>query len=569
MSFKIKQSGLLSALFFVFVNSAFSQTPIPSVSGVTMDESLRRQEQRSGEVLNQLQPKADVLQAVKDKKEIPLVVAESPCFKINDIQWVGKDAALFSWLNELVSPVLYQCVGVKSLSSIVARLEDKLIELGYVTTRVMLPEQSLAEGKLIIILNSGRISEIKLKEGSANLTWKNAFPLAQGDILNVRDIEQGIEQVQRLSNQTVSTEIVPGDLPDTSQLVLNSQQSKKWLRGAMTIDNSGSSSLGRTQFSGYGIIENPLRVNDILSLSGNVNLENPTSTHRSYGVSASYNIPWGYNTLSFTAGLNKFGQMVQGTTASFLSSGQSYTNNIKLHRTIWRTAFSKVGLFAEISTRRASSYLDDVELVVQRRRTTNLEMGMTYKQLFEQGSFEFELSQRRGMPWQSAQADFVRTSEDDLTLRPTIWFFSGNVNKTVKVLDQAWTWDSTWRFQQTQNTTLSVDQISIGGMSSVRGFDGDHVLLAENGFYVRNEIKTPLTLFSEIPLQAYVGVDFGHVWGPSAVNLIGTKLAGGAMGVRAQKGTFYIDLALTAPLYKPAGFITQGIYPVLRVSSSF
>jgi hemolysin activation/secretion protein len=76
-------------------------------------------------------------------------------------------------------------------------------------------------------------------------------------------------------------------------------------------------------------------------------------------------------------------------------------------------------------------------------------------------------------------------------------------------------------------------------------------------------------MFSAFPLQAYVGLDVGHVWGPSALNLIGTKLVGGAIGVRAQQGNFSLDLALTTPLYKPAGFITPRVYPLLRLSGSF
>jgi hemolysin activation/secretion protein len=556
-------------LFFALINEAFSQTPSPLLSGGSTDEALRRQEQRSGELLNQLQPKSDVLRAPVEKQESPLIVSESPCFKINDIELAGKDAQYFSWLIEEISSVMYQCVGVKSLNNIAARLDNKLIELGFVTTRTLLPEQNLSQGKLVIAINVGRVSEIKLKEGSDKLIWQNALPIRHGDILNVRDIEQGLEQIQRLSSQTMTTEIAPGNAPDTSQLILQNKNNPKWWQGAVTVDNSGSSGLGRTQFSGYGVIENPLNVNDLFSLSGNINLENPTENHRSYGLSANYSIPWGYNTLSLTAGLNKFGVLVQGTSTSFLSSGESYTNSIKLQRTIWRTEFSKTGVFAGISTRRAASYLNDLELLVQRRRTTNFEMGVTYKQLVDQGSVEFELSQRRGVPWQNAGDDLPREVESDVTLRPTIWLFSGNFNKTTMLFGQSITFDSTWRAQQTSNATTSIDQMSIGGLSSVRGFDGDYVLLAENGFYIRNEIKTPLTMFSAFPLQAYVGLDVGHVWGPSALNLIGTKLVGGAIGVRAQQGNFSLDLALTTPLYKPAGFITPRVYPLLRLSGSF
>ena len=79
-----------------------------------------------------------------------------------------------------------------------------------------------------------------------------------------------------------------------------------------------------------------------------------------------------------------------------------------------------------------------------------------------------------------------------------------------------------------------MDQIAIGNRSSVRGFDGESVLLAESGYTLRQEFTTPLALVAGINSVAYLGIDIGRVWGAGAALLPGQKLAGAALGLRAQ-----------------------------------
>ncbi|MGP1477726.1 MAG: POTRA domain-containing protein, partial [Phocaeicola sp.] len=40
---------------------------------------------------------------------------------------------------------------------------------------------------------------------------KNAFPIKEGDILNIRRLEQGLEQMKRVSSSDVSMKLLPAD----------------------------------------------------------------------------------------------------------------------------------------------------------------------------------------------------------------------------------------------------------------------------------------------------------------------------------------------------------------------
>lgn len=550
----------------------------PSAASLS-EEGLRRQEERNRELQQRLQPRSDVLQP-----EAPTVISdvlpiESPCFPVHEIDLAGKDAQHFYWLVDATRPFLNQCVGVAGLRRIVEILDAHLIASGYATTRVSLLPQNLKDGKLEIQLNVGRIQAVKIVQAGSAAdapdqnwgTWRNAMPVNSGDILNIRDLEQGIEQMKRLPSQRVTTSIKPGTQPDTS-VILIQRRAVNWqdrLRGGFILDNSGNQAMRRAQFSGYLSLDNALGLNDILSLSLSSNAQEITPTHRNQSAALNYSIPWGYSTFSLSASHNRFAQQVQGTTTQFLSSGSSDSAELRWDYTAWRSASAKAGWYVGLTSRRANSYLDDIELIVQRSHTTNLETGVTYRQLIGDSSLDMSLAYRRGMPWMGAQDELTTAAAGGLTLRPQLWTLNAAYNLPLQIGGRAVQYALTIHAQQTHDTTLSVDQIAIGNRYTVRGFTGDSVLLAESGYFVRNELATPMTAIAGWNTSAFVDLDFGQVWGPSAAQLIGDKLAGTAIGMRGQRHGWQFEVALAAPLYAPKGFQTAPIAPYLSLIYSF
>jgi hemolysin activation/secretion protein len=602
--------GTSAALPHVVQAQASTSTPVQAT-----DEGLRRQEERARQQQQQQQPRADVLTPAASSTGLSSLPVETPCFVISEVETLGKDAKYFPWLKREAEPYLNRCVGVKGLALIASRFDNKLIELGYATTRVALPQQNLQSGRLSIQLQVGRIAEIRMVEIRAAIqgsgdgdhittttlqkapassvsnkpsttskdsdarwgTWRNAFPIGAGDILNIRQIEQGVEQMKRLPTQTATTRIEPGALPDTSIVIIERTAPDSVLgrvRGGVTVDNSGSKSLGRTQFSGNLALDNALGINDVATASYNTNAEHPRPTRRSYSYNGSYSAPLGSGLMTISGSQSRFEQIVQGTTARFLSSGESQSSEVRYQQNLWRTASSKFGLQAGVSLRKSKSFLEDVELIVQRRRTINVETGATYKQLIGDASIDTELSYRKGTAWNNAQDDLANADIDSssgLTLRPRIWSATFDVSAPFKLGELNWRYEGRFKAQTTSNLTTSSDQISIGSRGSVRGFDGDAVLLAENGWYLHNDFSTALALAEQSPWQLlpYVGIDLGRVWGPSEQLLVGQKLAGLALGLKGRYKSLQWDAAVGTPLFRPKHFKTDNFNPYLSVTYAF
>ncbi|MDQ1924878.1 ShlB/FhaC/HecB family hemolysin secretion/activation protein [Massilia pseudoviolaceinigra] len=574
--------SLVRTALLLMSASAASAQQVPAQGAVTLNpldvaqEGIRRQEERTREQQQQLQTKADLLQPAQAASDMSKLPIEKPCFVIGTIT-VGNKQELDS-MASTVAPFVGQCVGVQGVRQIAAVLDARLIALGYVTTRVSLPQQNLSEGKLVFALHVGRVAGVKMVKAGVPGdvvdndwgTWKNAFPLSAGDMLNIRDLEQGVEQMKRLPSQTVTTRIEPGMDADTS-VVLVERTSATLLertRASMTLDNSGSEALGRSQLSGSLSLDNAAGLNDILSLSSNINAQQPKRDHRSYSLSANYSIPWDYHTFSMSHSSSRFAQFVQGTTARFLSSGSSKTAEARWNYLAWRTASAKAGVYAAISTRRAQSFLDDVELVVQRRRTTGAQGGVTLKQYLGQGMLDLDLGYRMGVGLGSAEDDYPSAADGGLTLRPRIVSLNASYSQPLKLADRALQYSASLRLQKTSDMTLSADQISIGGRYSVRGFDGDSVLLAESGAILRNDLSTGLPSIAGIDSSAFIALDVGKVSGPSTLSLVGDTLAGLAAGIRGRWKGLVFDVSLATPVSKPERFKTRSLTPYVSITYS-
>ncbi len=220
-------SGLLYACGGI-VTSNISLAASHAIADGISEEGLRRQEERAREQRLRLKSEVDVLQPDGDRMFFATLPEASPCFAIHDLVLLGADKQGFDWLRRAARPYLPHCVGVEGLRRIATLLDARLINKGYVTSRVSLPEQNLSEGTVQVQLHVGRVSELrayKLTERGRRLedrwlSWRGAFPLGRGDIFNLRDLEQGIEQMNRVPSQTVTAKLEPGAAPDTSVVII-------------------------------------------------------------------------------------------------------------------------------------------------------------------------------------------------------------------------------------------------------------------------------------------------------------------------------------------------------------
>lgn len=556
-------------ILLVFSACVFAESSVPTAD--IADEGLRRQEQTQNQVLQSLRQDSNVLvpEYLVEKDLFPS--KDTQCFDIKKIEILSVDDSELSWIKEEVTKNLEGCIGINSLKNTMEHVNNKLIDNGFVTSKLSLPEQNIKSGKIVFKVYTGIVEGTVFsddgKNNEATVLESFLLPFNNGDLLNIRAIEQGTENINRLKSQQVKIEIKPGEKSGGSIVVLNrTRMEEKEVRSGITVSNAGNRSVSRTQASAYLTGENIIGVGGIFNVSASSNLEKISNDNFSQSLSAGYNVPVGYAKINISHSYTRFSQVVSGTTARFTSSGSSHSSGLNIGYIIHRNASSKTAISTGVSLRNSKSYLDNVELVVQRRSTVNVNVGASFEKYFKKGRFlELGLSVQQGVSWFGAEDDLIEASQGGGTLRPTL--FKANVGFKQAGLLPGWDYNGQLNIQKTKDLILNHDKFSIGSRYTVRGFDGESVLLAESGLYLRNELQRKLESFSGSSI--YLALDFGTVDGPSTTQLAGEVLAGAAIGLRVNWKGAHVDGSLGTPVFKPDGFASASFNPYISAFYEF
>lgn len=476
---------------------------------------------------------------------------ETPCFEIRQVVVDGAPAGL-GWVRRHARRYQGQCIGQQGLNLIARRLGQELLADGKVTTRLGLPEQALSSGELHLVVVPGTLRRVTLADDRGpRVTWWNALPLRRGELIDVRDLDQGLEQLKRLPSQDVEIALRPGDLPGESDVELKVTRTRRW-RTSLTVDDGGSSSTGKHQGTLTASLDDALWLNDVLSLSGQHDADFRPSRHASWGASGSWTVPYGYWTLSLSAGTNRYTQKVAGGTIDFTYRGRSTNADVSLERVIHRSQGGKTTATLGFGRRWARTWLNDVEIEVQRRNTTSASLGLSHRQAIGPATLDASLEVRRGLPW-LAQRDPAKSDPSSGTTRFTLGVLDGSLTLPVRLGQWTVRYRNHSRYQYTRDHLLVADAFAIGGRYTVRGFDGDETLAAERGWYSRNDLGVTLPVVQQ---ELYVAADYGRVAGPSSARLPGIVLAGAAVGLRGGWKLLSYDVFAGRPLHAPRRFHT-------------
>lgn len=457
----------------------------------------------------------------------------------------------FQWINTYLSQFDGQRIGTEGINRLMKAINGEIMNRGYVTTRVYVEEQDLSTGKFYFTLLPGIVSDIRFRKETWG-TWRNASAVRKGRILNIRAIEQTVDNFNSVPEQKADIKIEPGKNEGESVLVIDIEQGKPY-KFFVTLDNSGTRDTGKAQLTGGLQLSNPFSINDTFYASWN---EDATSSGEKKGTRANsiyYTVPFGADRLTFSYNRNHYHQTVAYAVNPFISSGKFSQTSLTWTHLLQRTQVSKTDMDIGFIHKTRHSYIDGTEIGVQRQKTMAVEIGVNHRRYFGDSVIDARLAYRRGLPW-LADPGPTDGLPGEATTRYNMYM--GNINLTTPITRSdiyKAEYNMNLRFQKSNQPVYSSEFLSIGGWYSVRGFDGEQTLSAEDGVIMRNEIRFP---FKTQPHQIYLALDYGKVSGPGTKYLLGKELFGGAIGMRGHLGRFSYDAFIGWPLYKPAGFTT-------------
>lgn len=480
----------------------------------------------------------------QESKEMNVTVTDGGLYPVKEIVLHNNTLLSPKEVHEIVSRYIDRSQGIRGLSALAKELTNCYIEHGYITSRVYLTPQDISDGVVDLYAIEGKIEKIL----TDNRKTLGAFIGLEGENLDLVNLESALEQVNRLRSNRTTMNLLPGKETGGSTIMLNTQESSPFF-GSFGVNNFGSSATGKYQVYAGFTWENFFGLSDMLSLNVNTT-DQHQSGKNSIGNGVTYGIPVGK--WLWEGGISRFRyeQTIAALNENYLSQGVSDLKSLGTMYKLHHTRTYNLELNGKVTHKNNENWINGARIESSSYDLTVGDIGVKY--VYRQPSWEVYLlgNYHHGMNWYSPTVegelkhDF---SKSTLAIGGTK-YFDASVN-----------YQFSGYAQYSDDPLYSIEQISIGGSYSVRGFQKQSIN-GSSGGYMRNDfVFSPQSLFSP-----YIAYDIG--WIRHASDTAGGRLSSATLGFHSGYKGWSIDFYHALPLTSPDD--TFGTDPFIGVTLS-
>lgn len=486
-----------------------------------------------------------------DVEASAIIADERPCFFINSIRLSMHEAYYYEFLflekelNKKSTGVIGRCIGEEGIKSILSFSQDLLIEKGFVTSRVVINSQDLNSGILVLGVVVGTVADIYRQENDERINLNNALTFKSGEILNLRKLEQSIENLNFPNHVKANIKIEPSrqsnndNYQGISDLVI-SRSVENPVSAQLIMNNFGNHSTGVYQ-AGLGLTVNePLFSNDkfyvqyLRSLEGVNNTPRPASNENLY---INYQYPLREWRLGLSYHRSHYTQSLKGLNHDPLYEGISENKEVKLTKSLYRGSDSKLSAYGGVAHRKSDYLIEGVKIPVQARRVTHYTLGFDYEKVFRNYhhlTVDFNVN-KGGGAFKALPLPERFYSEVDS--RPLIWRTDISYRFPFQVGVHNFGYRMHLEAQYSEDNLGFNDKFTMGDRSAVRGFDGRRLLSTNQGVIFGQEVFYRLNKSN--PHQIYMAVDRGIL--RDDINTSNHHAMGGVLGYRFSRKRMNFD----------------------------
>ena len=429
----------------------------------------------------------------EEEKSQTLVTGKiANCVLITEINLLDANSLSNFRKKRIVAPFIGKCMQAETLANIIKEVNDYYQSKNYITTQVKVPKQNLQSGIFELQIIEGKVEKIAF--GKDRLIEKmqqfTAFGNAEGDVLKIDDINQGIYQINRLQSNQAVMKIEPGNEIGASIIKIDNNQ-KFPAKFTIGKDNLGNKFTGvqRTNFSAN--FDNLLFLNDNLNLNYSTNLDDESQIKDIKSFSSSFSIPFKYNTFSYDFSRSEFKGQNSGQNASSTLTGFSQSNKFTLDRVLLNQTNLRLSTNASLTEKSSASYLNGDKISTSERRLSILNLGFAASSYINNTtSIYLNPSYSKGLKIMNAKKDLSDISNITPKAQFDVFKLYANFSKkfTLPKINAPTTFVSEFSGQYAKQTLFGSEQFSVGGYYSVRGFRESYIN-GDSGYYLRNKIN--------------------------------------------------------------------------------
>lgn len=530
------KTRLATLLLLVISFDAYALSNQEQQDSITsQDQIIQRQQQFEQDQLRQKQ----LQQIEKEQEKIKQEETESNsekevenfldirCFRITKIVFLQNTILSETDEKELGKSEVGRCLTVGQITEFSKKISDFLIEKGYVTSRAEIPSQNLSNGALQVLINESYLKEINFNDEKFfdKMQKITAFGFVkEKQVLNLKKIEQGLEQINRLQSNSATIKILPSEEKKFSVIAIENHP-KNQFRPSFSMDNNGSKTTGKKRETIGFSQDNFFQLNDNFSLSRTANsLDSKKDSRGTKAISSSFSIPFSWYTLTLSYSKSSY-YFWSGSTTSFKSSGSTSTKTATFDRLLFKSKRAKFLSSFGLTSKYNQSFIDDTKLDVSSKKASTGLVAFSATFFFENANLFLKPSYNKSLKILDAKKDSSELSSNSAHAQFDIFKFYGNYAQKLQIAKTPISYNLSFDSQVSQQRLYSVDQFYVGGIYTVRGFS-EGSIYGDSGYNIKNELNFNLgqatlpyvNFFSNAKLAQYFGYfsitpfyDYGYV----------------------------------------------------------
>lgn len=435
----------------------------------------------------------------------PAQQRSGPCFQIDTLTVEGVTLLSPGELAAIIAKYVPNCMQGADIQAIMRELDGIYAERGHITSKTYIPPQNLTDGSLTLSMLEGVVENVLLVDGTAQVETPRgerqlttAFPNAEGTLFQLRDFEQGLDQMNRLQSVEATLRLLPGEEPGGSYALIQRVQTDP-VRAYARIDNQGSESTGTNRLSFDLEWDDLLGINDAWTL-GYAGSQNTNA------LSISASAPYGYWTFSSNLSYSEYLTPLSPIAELF---GSSRSARIAADYVYSRDQTTTTKLRFNIQNRRGTRAINSVELTPQ--PLTTISAGIQHLALTPTARNSFDADLVVGTKWFGA----IEDGSANAAITPQAQFvkLTGGWQRQAGVAELG-TWVSDVRVQLTRDVLFGSEQVALGSGATVRGYQ-DIEAVGDLGIYWRNDLYVGQNPWTFLPdniankVQTYAFADIG------------------------------------------------------------
>ncbi len=444
-------------------------------------------------------------------------IEESGCLPLKIVEINGATIFKAKKLTKIAQKFISSCTKLSDIQQIINHLNALYFKHGYITSRANLPmpQTKLAQEILIINIIEGKIAQINLIENNKvnqQLKLFSSVATKKNRILNLRDLEQTIDNFHNINNSKSNFTITAGEQTGTSNINIENHINKPHYIKA-SLDNSGTSQTGKNKYNLQASLANLLNLNDSINLSFSSLYKRKSHKRQSKSGSLNYAIPVKKYLFNYALSRSDYILGTNLTQATYYSLGNTTINKFSLERSLFRNKQIKLSLETSLTLKNIKSYNKIFDIKIQNevgsRKLSIANLGLNNIIYSKYGTLIIKPSYKFGLNNFAALND--KNSEYSEEAQDEAYNFYLLYQTDFKKLPLKY--NLTLDAQKSSDILFSSEAFYAGGQYSVRGFKEEYIQ-GDSGFFIQNNLNynknlAPYLKLNNSSLYSAIFFDYG------------------------------------------------------------